>query len=620
MCGIAGQVVDAGECADLASLEEATARLRHRGPDAAGMAALGRAVLGHRRLSIIDLAGAAQPWSSEDGRFTLIFNGEIYNYLELRAELEQRGFRFRSQGDTEVLLNMYVAYGVDAFSRFNGMFALAIWDARDNELILARDRLGKKPLFYAATGRSLSFASEIHALRAFPHIGADFDHAALSDFLAYQFIPGARTAFRAIRKLPPAHYAIYSDAGLKLAQYWHLPLPLSHGPGDEMELVGELRELIGDAVRIRLRSDVPVGVFLSGGIDSALILRETRAQSSTPRAFTIGFGEASYDETEQAAVIARALGVEHQVSRVDIDVRGTFSQVAAHLSEPFADPSALPTWLLCRETRRHVTVALSGDGGDEVFGGYNRYLALRYIRWLRRLPRGVREHVLGAVVARLPDSGVYYASSLAKKLKLLFAMARRLDESPEDKLPQVFSCSERARLFGDALVVTRHNSIGEFGLADVDELSQLMYADMQTYLPDDILVKADRMSMAHSLEVRAPLLDYRVVEFMSRLPARYKLHGTQSKHLLRLAYRDGLPEEVLARKKHGFAVPIAAWLRGDLRDIFEDYVFGGNARDYLRMPEVEHLWRAHTRLGADNAMKLWTILMFSTWLHGVQTS
>jgi asparagine synthase (glutamine-hydrolysing) len=621
MCGIVGHITLNGIPPNREGVQNATERLRHRGPDDSGLKLYSTACFGHRRLSIIDLAHSLQPFYSKDERYCLVFNGEIYNYLELRQELEGYGHRFVTDGDTEVLLRAYIQYGTRCVTRFNGMFAFAIWDEHERTLFLARDRLGKKPLYYAEDAEGLVFASELDALRHFPQIDLSLDLQAVHDYFAYQFIPSPRSIYQGIRKLAPAHYLLYRNGQLRLHRYWYPPLP-TDSPVTEGNAVAELIDLVDDAVRLRLRSDVPLGTFLSGGIDSTLIVATLVRLGVDLDTFTEGFTDESFDERSVARATAEFFKTHHHEERVNLDLAAIIENCAMAFGEPFADPSALPTWYLCRHTRRFATVALSGDGGDELFGGYRRYYAARFVAYYRKLPRFWRTHLVERLANWLNEGEGYYATSIIKKFKLFLHLAKRLDESPDDLLPQTFSRSERGDLLSQPLF-SRYNDTDKSMSEDFSAFAQLslceqmMRADLHAYLSEDILTKVDRMSMAHGLEVRSPLLDYRVVEFACRLPLNLKIRSGLQKYLLRRAYTEQLPAEVIRRPKHGFSVPLAsAFRREQLGTLFQNYVFDSNRLpDFINRTEIKRLWLEHREKNVDHSFKLWSILVFYIWYN-----
>lgn len=615
MCGIVGHVVLPRMSPDVEAVAAGMTAMRHRGPDGDGLTKFSIACIGHRRLSIIDIAGSTQPWSTEDKRYTISFNGEIYNFLELRAGLEKDGFSFRTQGDTEVLLHMYVRDGAACLKKLNGMFAFAVWDEAEKILFLARDRLGKKPLYYSLSARGLAFASEFGALSGFANIDRTVDAVAVQDFFAHQFIGGARTIWQGIRKLPAAHYLVYRDGRATIGRYWTPPYPDGHKRAIS-ELSEELRELLDDAVKLRLRSDVPLGAFLSGGLDSCAVVAAMTRAGAAVTSFTVGFREPSFDESEPARAAADYFSTRHHERVLSMESPSALEECIAAFGEPFGDPSALPTSYLCQHAREHVTVALSGDGVDELFGGYRRYYARRWIDRFRYLPQWLRNDVLMRIVSELPDSEAYFGQSRIKQLKLFSRMVRVLEESPCDPLAQVFSFNERnALLTGDGFVSQAVDYIEDYKLESLEPLSQMMFADLNTYLVDDILVKVDRMSMHHSIEVRSPFLDYRIVEFACRLPLDAKIRGSVQKYLIRRCFRQTLPAAVRSRRKHGFAVPLANWFRGPLKALFTSVVFDRSVPDFINRKEIQHIWERHQGGRCDNGFKLWCLLVFFLWFQ-----
>ncbi|CAK0775977.1 asparagine synthase (glutamine-hydrolysing) [Gammaproteobacteria bacterium] len=611
MCGIVGEVTT-GRPPHREALIQATTALRHRGPDGEGSACFSTACLGHRRLSVLDPAGSPQPW--HEGSRCLVYNGEVYNYLELRQTLEAAGETFVSHGDTEVLMRLYARQGVDCLTRLNGMYAFAVWDDADRSLFLARDRLGKKPLYYALLDDGLVFASEPAALLAFPGVDRALDPIAVNHFFAYQFVPGVRTIYRGIRRLPPGHWLRWQEGRLQMARYWSPPLP-EVTVLDESILAEELVALVDDAVRLRLRSDVPIGAFLSGGLDSAVVVSALVRLGADLDTYTVGFGDDSFDERRAAAASARHFGTRHHARALPLDLPATLAACVATFGEPFADPSAIPTWHLCRSAREQVTVALSGDGGDELFGGYRRYAAARWADYFLRLPQPLRQMIARAV-AVLPEGTGYYGHSRIKQARLFLHLVQRLEESPGDWLPQTFSLSERLALLAEPIPVTPGEPPEACDLSSLTLAERMMQVDLHEYLAEDILTKVDRMAMAHGLEVRAPLLDYRVVEFAQRLPLSFKIRGGVQKYLLRHAFRSRLPMAVLRGAKHGFAVPVGTALRGDLAPLFQERVLETTLPAWLRREEVLRLWREHGGGGVDHGFKLWSILVFMLWHNG----
>ena len=616
MCGLVGHVLATAPAADVAAVAAGSQLLAHRGPDGSGQVDLPHCSLAHRRLSIIDLEGSPQPWFSDCGRYCMVFNGEIYNYQELRKELQARNHVFRSSGDTEVLMKLFVEYGEACLEKLNGMFAFAVWDRQEKSLFLARDRLGEKPLYYAEGKEQLAFASELPALGHFDFIERRLDARAVSDYFAHQFIGQERSIWSGIRKLPPAHKLWWRNGRTEISRYWQLPLREDR-IGNQTDWCEELRFLLEDSVRMRLRADVPLGVFLSGGLDSSLVAGVVKALGQDVRAFTMGFRDGSYDESTEAQEAARLLGIEQKLEFADRDEPEQLDRILDAFGEPYADPSAVPTWNLCRFARKDVTVALSGDGVDELFGGYRRY----YARWLlRRLPlppHWLQGGLMERLVQALPETASYYGNNPVKKLKLLYGMISRMAQSPGDPLAQPFSLKERRRLLRGGLAESEtFDFVTDLHLQELDPVSRMMVADQQTYLAEDILVKVDRMSMQHGLEVRNPFLDHRLVEFAAGLPLEQKIRGNKQKYIVRSCYGRQLPASVLQRGKHGFSVPLGCWFRERLREPFQALVLEGRtASDILNMDEVATLWRQHQGGRADHGFKLWTIYVFCHWYH-----
>ena len=622
MCGIAGlfHYADGDGCR-----KEPVARmirtLRHRGPDDEGYHLAGPICLGHARLSIIDLATGHQPLWNEDRTVAVVCNGEIYNHEELRRELEARGHRFATRSDCEVIAHLYEEEGEGCVARLSGMFALAVADLRHRRLLLARDRLGKKPLYLADDGRRLGFASELKALAA-AGLASEIDPEAIELYLTYGYVPAPWTILRGATKLPAGHLAVSDAAGLRLRRYWDLELQPDGDGRPDAELADELEALLDRAVRRRLMSDVPLGAFLSGGLDSGTVVALMSAASAAPvRTHTVGFDDAALDEREDAAAVARALGTDHVASLVRPDLADVLPEIAWHLDEPFADPSAVPTWYVSRETRRRVTVALSGDGGDELFAGYpERYgMALLEARLRPFIPGPVRRGLFPGLARRWPHS-----PRLPRPLRLggvLGNLAVPSDRAyfrdrhhvPEHLQERLFGAplAARRRRFDPFVALEPHLARAPQG----DPLARLLYMDVKTWLVDDCLVKVDRMSMAHALEVRCPLLDHEVVEFASRVPSRLKLAGGRTKILLREVSKRLLPLEVLGRPKRGFAPPVSRWLRHDLRDFAHDLLLADGAlgRGLFERGQVAGLLADHAAGRLEAGWAIWTLLMLEVW-------
>ncbi|MGP0067225.1 MAG: asparagine synthase (glutamine-hydrolyzing) [Isosphaeraceae bacterium] len=637
MCGICGAVwTDPNGAMSAESLQAMTDRLVHRGPDDAGTYRDNHAALGFRRLSIIDLAGGHQPLSNEDGTVWTVFNGEIYNYPALRRRLEAKGHTLRSQGDTEILVHLYEDEGAGMFRLLRGMFALAIWDAPRRTLVLARDRMGQKPLIYRHHGGRLTFASELKALMALPEsdVPRRVDPMALDHYLCYGYVPAPRTILEGTSKLPPAHYAVWHGGALTIERYWD---PDWNAERDRpvAEDIDELRATLDAAVREQMIADVPLGAFLSGGIDSTIIVGLMQRASSRPvKTFAIGFPDPKYDETRYAELAARHLGTEHQTFIVEPRAWETLPDLAWQFDEPFADSSALPTWYVARETRRSVTVALTGDAGDELFGGYDRYRALALTELFHRLPDGPRRVLSGTMARVLPRSA--RSKSRLRKLQRLFeninepAEARYLGwmtTFDEDARMALYSNQQLGRLASTASALddmSEADPAAMLGRAFAaagrrDRITRAMVADILTYLPGDLLVKVDLASMAHSLECRGPFLDHRVVELAAAMPVDRKigLRSGRSKVVLKQAFADLLPPPIRARSKMGFGVPISRWFREELKDELRDVLLDPICLDRgLFDPEtVRRLVDEHIAGKREHSFRLWALLILELWFR-----
>ena len=591
------------------------AALAHRGPDAEGFLDEGPVALGHRRLSIIDLRpDANQPIASEDGSVVAVVNGEIYNFAELRRALEQRGHCFRSRSDSEVIVHLYEDLGEDCVTPLRGMFAFAVWDRRARRLLLARDRVGKKPLVYAARADGFWFASELQALIAALPERPAVDLDALDQYLTLQYVPAPLTAFEGVCKLPPAHTLTVSPGQVpRLQRYWRL----SFAPGPPVaaeDATLEVRSLMEEAVKLRTVSDVPLGAFLSGGIDSSAVVALLARQASGPvRTFSIDFPEADTGETRYARMVAERYGTRHEELTVSPDMVAVLPEIVRRYGEPFADESAVPVYYLSQMTRRHVVVALSGDGGDEAFAGYQRYALEKLARLLQRVPApGPR--LLSALLARLPGAALWPAREFG-----------RLLEAPVTEryflLLGHFTRADKERVLGPALLERARKDQAGRSFAELlqtsdaeDEVNRFLDLDTQTYLPDDILTKVDIASMAHALEVRAPFVDHVLLERLARLPGSLKLRGFRGKHIMRRAVRDLLPPPILRRFKRGFGLPLGRWLREDLHDLSQDLLTDGTARarGLVDTSKVSRLLEEH-RSGVDHGDRLWSLLVLELW-------
>lgn len=612
MCGIAGVV---SEAADRKHVERMLGRLTHRGPDDQGIHVGRGAVLGARRLSIIDIAGGHQPITNEDGSVVAVQNGEIYNFRELRAMLASRGHTMRTQSDTEILPHLYEEYGLSFVTHLRGMFALAIWDQNERRLVLARDRLGKKPLVYAQGARGIVFASEIAACLVDGGVARDVDDAAIAEYLTYGYIPAPRTGFRGLRKVAPASIVVSEDGRLRETPYWKISFEPKERIGFP-EAAERVRDAIEDAVRVRLMSDVPLGALLSGGLDSSAVVAFMARHSDQPvKTFSIGFGEADFDELAYARIVARAFATEHHEFVVEPSALEILPTLVRHFGEPFADSSAVPTYHVARIAREHVTVALNGDGGDELFGGYPRYRAVALASMVDRMPL-LRAALSG--FSRLPWP-LPAGPRAARVRRLLTGLAADSDER-YFRWMGYFNGARREALAGHVRS-ERTDSRWLAGLADAasarDPRDRAMACDLLGYLPGDLLAKMDIATMACSLEARSPLLDHRLVELVATLPTSYKVNSRGSKLLLRAAMRDILPAEILNRGKMGFGVPVGRWLRGPLRSLVGDVVLAPSAfaRGYLDERSVRELVADHMSGRADRTPHVWALLMLELWFR-----
>ena len=614
MCGIAGEVKLQG-APDAEGVRRMARAIAHRGPDADGFFNDGPAALGHRRLSILDLEGGVQPMVREG--VALVFNGQAYEHEALRDELRALGHPFSTRSDTEVVLRAYLQWGEGFVEHLQGMFAIAIWDPRSRKLVLARDRLGKKPLYYYQAGGHCIFGSELKALIAHGGVSGELDTESLVQYLACEYVPAPRSILKDVRKLPAAHLAVLDAAGFRLRRYWELPAPLAKAPEGARE---ELVRLLDAAVARRLVADVPVGVFLSGGVDSTAIAALAVRHKQPLQTFSIGFTEESFDETPWSLLASQRLRTEHSFEKLSgsacVDL---LPDAVASLDEPFADPSFLPTMLLSRFTRRSVKVALSGDGGDELFAGYDPFLAHRPAQALSRLPSALQRLLRGA-------AGLLPSSSRNMSLDFRVKQFLRGVDAPASLRHQVwigaFSPAELRAMTNPGMdtsgayreVLAEAERATRLGVkpGSVDEALRFY---LGRYLADDILVKADRASMSASLELRAPFLDTHVVEFAARLPWQTKLSLRRTKVILKDALRGVVPDEILQRPKKGFGIPVAAWIRGPLRPLFEDALSERElaASGLFEPRPIRSMLERHLRGEADLRKPLWTLLMFQLW-------
>jgi asparagine synthase (glutamine-hydrolysing) len=618
MCGIAGFADVTASFARPADSDRQRVQamcdvMRHRGPDDEGVHLEPGVGLGMRRLSIIDLSTGHQPIHNEDRTVWVVFNGEIYNYRELRGALEADGHRFYTSSDTETIVHGYEQWGEGVFSKLRGMYGIALWDARTRTLLVARDRAGIKPLYYAEAGGRLFFGSEAKCVLVNPEVDRQLDPAALDHYLAYQYTPRDRSIFLGIQKLRPGHLLRVHDGRVTTEQYWQLPVGGTF-QGTEQDALSELRRILGDAVRSHMIADVPLGAFLSGGIDSSVVVALMAEVAERPvKTFSIGFDEAGFDELPHARRVAEHLQTDHHEFVVRPDALGILDRVVWHFDEPFADPSAIPTWYVSEMARRHVTVVLSGDGGDELFGGYTRYRPHPRVESFDRLSAGVGRAVAAAAWRALPHG--------ARGKNFLRHVSRDAQGRYIDSVT-FFHADERRALLSPAIrrAMAGWDSEASFRqaferFAGLPAKAQLMAVDFETYLPEDCLVKVDRMSMAHSIESRVPLLDHLVVEFAASLPVGMKMPGGRLKHLLKELAFSLVPRDMLDRPKQGFSVPIGHWFRGELREAFGD-ILGSpltRQRGYFDHRFIDRVLTEHLDGKRDHSWQLWQLLVFELW-------
>ncbi|HEX8173600.1 MAG TPA: asparagine synthase (glutamine-hydrolyzing) [Pyrinomonadaceae bacterium] len=623
MCGITGIVRRDREPVDNALLAGMCEAIRHRGPDEDGFYMKDGAGLAMRRLAIIDLKGGQQPMHNEDRSLWIVFNGEIYNYLELREKLEKLGHSFYTDSDTEAIVHAYEAYGADCPKHLRGMFAFAIWDERREELFLSRDRVGKKPLLYAQVGDDFIFGSEFTTLLLHPKISREIDTSAIHYYLSFMCVPAPLTAYRMIRKLEPGHSLLWRRHGdMKIERYWQPDFSRKVEMSEE-EAGERALEVLREAVRVRLMSEVPLGAFLSGGIDSSAVVALMSELSSTPvKTFSIGFDEQDFSELHHARRVAEHVGAEHHEFIVRPDAMEVLPTLVEHYGEPYADSSAIPTYYVSRETRKHVTVALNGDGGDECFAGYERYAAMRLAERYRGLPGVLREGVIRRAVGLIPTSELrksrirsvkrfLHAASLPPVERYL-RWVSVLDRAAKDEL---YTEEFRRGMEGHdpaAWLAPWFKHANGAGVVDASLLT-----DTMTYLPNDLLVKVDIASMAVSLEARSPFLDHHVIEFAASLPEKLKLRGLTTKYILKNVLKKLLPVENLNRRKMGFGVPIGYWFRDRMKQFLGETLLSEKAlgRGLFKPEEVKRMFELHTRGERDYAHQLWTLLMLELWFQ-----
>ena len=618
MCGICG-IYETGsdQIVQRATLKSMADTISHRGPDDDGFYTCGGVGLAHRRLSIIDVAGGHQPLANEDESIWIVFNGEIYNFDDLNRRYLASGHQFKTRSDTETIVHLYEELGDACFAQMRGMFALALWDGRRKRLVLARDRLGKKPLYYSWDGRRLLFGSEIKTLWKAGGVSREMDLEALADYFSYLYVPAPKTIYKQVKKLRPAHYLVVDQSGIRETPYWDISFAETRERTEDEwceEFLAEFRV----AVKSRLVSDVPLGAFLSGGVDSSSVVAVMNEFQPPVTTCSIGFSEEQYDEAADARSFAESLSANHHEHIVEPHAIDLVKKLAWHYDEPFADSSAIPTYYVSKVAREHVTVALSGDGGDENFAGYRRYKLTMWEDHLRSfVPQPVRKNVFGPLGHMYPKLG--WAPRVFRFKSTFQSLSR---QSPIDGYYYGISCCPpglkhrllggdvRQRLNGyDSADVLRYH----YDRADTpDPLSRIQYVDMKTYLVDDILVKVDRASMANSLEVRCPLLDHKLMELIAQIPSGLKLRNGKGKYIFKKALERVLPKEILTRAKKGFSMPVAEWFRGEMKDFAYSAMFGAQ-EEVLNRTFLMQCWNQHQRRQRDWSALLWCVLMFKTW-------
>lgn len=644
MCGICGKISLNGSVSE-GLIRKMCGVLTHRGPDDEGVYVLDSAKysssevekfstrpfgphsnnisigLGHRRLSIIDLSPAGhQPMSNEDGSLWIVLNGEIYNFQELRDALEKKGHKFKSRTDTEVVIHLYEEKGAECVKDLRGMFAFAIWDDRKKLLFAARDRIGKKPFYYCYKNQTLIFGSEIKAILQDPEVSREVNRPAITDYLSYGYTPTPETMFKGIMKLPPGHFLIYQNEDIKIEKYWELDFSMKLKLS-ERDYCDRLMELLEECTRIRLISDVPLGAFLSGGIDSSAVVYMMSKLSSKPvKTFSIGFDDEKYSELKYAKVIAERFKTDHHEYIVKPDAIELLPKLVWHYNEPYADSSALPSYYVAKMTRREVAVALNGDGGDEDFGGYERFMAARYAELINKTPFPFKKKIIGAIIKRIPESLEF--KDFKTRLRRFLVMSSKPYRERHYNWAAIFRDSEKENLFSGAFnkEISGRNSFSyldkvfnECGSKDVVDL--VMSADIKTNLLDDLLVKMDIATMANSLEGRSPFLDHKMMEFCAHMPSNMKIKGTKLKYILKKALSRALPEEILSRGKMGFGVPLDAWFRKELKDYSHGILMSDNCvnRGYFKKEAVKKLLDEHMAGKANNGARIWSLLFLELW-------
>ena len=628
MCGIAGIIDCSGETPDRVSLERMCEALIHRGPDDVGLYLNGKVALGQRRLSIIDLSGGHQPMSNDAGDLWVTFNGEIYNYQDVRKSLIAAGHRFRTDSDTEVILHAYKAYGEQCLQHFRGMFAFALWDEKQQRLFLARDRLGKKPLFFFRNNRQFIFSSELHSLITHPQVDRSIHLPAIDQYLSFGYIPAPNTIYQNVQKLLPAHYLVLDvqpsmeSTNCRIERYWQL----DYSPKQNL-LLHEAKEMLleelTEAVRLRMIADVPIGALLSGGIDSGLIVALMSKLSSQPvKTFSIGFAEQEFNETRYARMVADRYRTDHHELIVRPQALDILPKLVKHYGEPYADSSAVPSYYVSQLTREHVKVALNGDGGDECFAGYERYLGMSLADRYGKLPKMLRHLIRSGLTHWVPDS--WSRRNRFRQAKRFVQVADQPQEKRYCRWIGYFSEELKQQLYHPEFSSQLNDLDGSGWMdelfdvsrtTDNTQLDTVLYVDVQSYLPYDLLVKMDIASMANSLEMRSPFLDHKIVEFSAVLPDNLKLRGTTLKYILKQIGKDLLPREIVTRRKMGFGVPVGKWMREELRDLVMDTLLSPDSRvhSYFKERELNSFVQDHLENRRDYSSSLWALLCLELW-------
>ena len=620
MCGIAGFLTTKFEQLTTDNLISMGNSIAHRGPDAHGEYLDSVVGLCHRRLSILDLSEAGnQPMFSSDSNIVIVFNGEIYNFLELRKELEAEGVTFASSTDTEVIIKLYEKYGEECLASLNGMFAFALWDKSRKKLFIARDRLGKKPLYYYMDDGRFAFGSEIKAILTLPDIKKEIRLDSVHDFFAYQYIPDPKSIFKHIHKLPPAHFMIIEDGNIEIKKYWELSFANTNSDSEEIN-VAKLQSIIKETTKRRMISDVPLGAFLSGGVDSSGVVATMSMLSDKPiKTCTIAFDNEKYNEAKFAELVAKQYKTEHHELLVHQNVADALENIVSYFDEPFADPSLVPTFFVSEHARKKVTVAIAGDGGDEVFAGYEKYstdfvehqLRSEFPNWMRASLFPIAARACGLINFSIFKRAKSLLTSLSVSPEMGFYITNSfITDGDWQKLAKKEVKDELQAYHPSSFTLDKYRE------ADgPDHLSKILYTDMKTYLTGGILVKVDRMSMANSLEVRAPILDKDVIEFAATLPSSLKFRDKEKKYILKEAFKPMLNDDILYRKKMGFSVPLAQWFRVEIKDIAQRYLIDDvkGLSSIFNMEQVQRLWAEHQKASKDHSDLLWSMLMYEMW-------